>query len=235
MAVCADRRSGRRGRERVEPVFRDVGVERAQVDGRELVDGLEGVREVVGVVRASTSPPRRRIARARTGRLPASGQRDAVDRRIEVVQIRRQVSQCVPDLAIGLDDACRICLPSLSSSRKSPIVTHRRRVSAPLSLMMSCGSMELPSDLDILWPSTSMMKPCVTTSRNGGRPACRGRPATSSGTSRGADRCLRDTCPPATSARAGTAAPLRGSIRSRTRRRGCRAPARTRCRRRSDR
>ena len=29
--------------------------------------------------------------------------------------------------------------------------------------------MELPSDFDILWPSSATMKPCVTTSRNGGR------------------------------------------------------------------
>ena len=43
-------------------------------------------------------------------------------------------------------------------------------ISAPLSLMMSSGSIELPSDLDILRPSSATMKPWVTTSRNGGRP-----------------------------------------------------------------
>ena len=61
--------------------------------------------------------------------------------------------------------------------------------------------------------------------------ACPGRRATSSETSRGADRCLRGRCPRATSARRETAAPLRDSSRNRTRRRGCRARARTRCRR----
>ena len=43
-------------------------------------------------------------------------------------------------------------------------------MSAPLCLMMSPGSIELPSDFDILRPSSATMNPCVTTSRYGGRP-----------------------------------------------------------------
>ncbi len=57
-----------------------------------------------------------------------------------------------------------------SSSVKSLIATQRRRISAPLSLMTSCGAMTLPSDFDILRPSRSIRKPCVSTSRYGGRP-----------------------------------------------------------------
>ena len=36
--------------------------------------------------------------------------------------------------------------------------------------MTSCGEMTLPIDFDILRPSRSIRKPCVSTSRNGGRP-----------------------------------------------------------------
>ena len=46
-----------------------------------------------------------------------------------------------------------------------------------------------------------MRKPWVRTSRYGGRPVSPARPAASSGTSRGADRCLRDTCLPASQLR----------------------------------
>ena len=56
--------------------------------------------------------------------------------------------------------------------------------------------------------------------------ACRGRRAASSGTSRDTGRCPRDTGRPATAGRRGDRAPPRGSIPSRTRRRGCRARAR---------
>ena len=43
-------------------------------------------------------------------------------------------------------------------------------MSAPLSLMTSCGSTELPSDFDIFRPSSATMKPWVSTWRNGARP-----------------------------------------------------------------
>ena len=36
--------------------------------------------------------------------------------------------------------------------------------------MTSCGAMTLPSDFDILRPSSSSVKPCVTTMSNGARP-----------------------------------------------------------------
>ena len=99
--------------------------------------------------------------------------------------------------------------------------------------MTSCGRIVLPSDFDIFRPSSSTTKPWVSDlpERRRGR-ACRGRRAASSGTSRGAGRCLRGRGRPARSARAGTAAPPRGWSPSRTTRRGCRARARTRCRRR---
>src|SRR5436309_2853817 len=43
-------------------------------------------------------------------------------------------------------------------------------MSAPLCLMTSSGSSELPSDFDIFLSSSAMMNPLVTTCRNGGRP-----------------------------------------------------------------
>ena len=43
-------------------------------------------------------------------------------------------------------------------------------ISAPLSLMMSCGRMVLPSDLDIFLPSSSTTNPWVITALKGGRP-----------------------------------------------------------------
>ena len=41
--------------------------------------------------------------------------------------------------------------------------THRRRMSAPDCLMTSCGATMLPSDFDILRPSSSSTKPWVST------------------------------------------------------------------------
>ena len=43
-------------------------------------------------------------------------------------------------------------------------------MSAPDCLMTSCGAMTLPSDFDILCPSSSSTKPCVSTMSNGARP-----------------------------------------------------------------
>ena len=64
----------------------------------------------------------------------------------------------------------RISLLTRNSSVNSVIATHSRMISAPLSLMTSCGTIVFPSDFDILRPSRSIRKPCVRTSRNGGRP-----------------------------------------------------------------
>src|SRR5215207_1934103 len=36
--------------------------------------------------------------------------------------------------------------------------------------MISCGRITLPTDFDIFRPSRSIRNPCVSTSRNGGRP-----------------------------------------------------------------
>src|SRR5258707_15506219 len=43
-------------------------------------------------------------------------------------------------------------------------------MSAPLCFMTSCGAMTLPSDFDILRPSSSRTKPCVKTASYGARP-----------------------------------------------------------------
>ena len=45
-----------------------------------------------------------------------------------------------------------------------------RRMSAPDCLMTSCGNTWLPSDFDILRPSSASTKPCVSTTSNGARP-----------------------------------------------------------------
>src|SRR5215468_4115654 len=43
-------------------------------------------------------------------------------------------------------------------------------MSAPECLITSCGATTLPSDFDILRPSSSRVKPCVTTTSNGAPP-----------------------------------------------------------------
>ena len=45
-----------------------------------------------------------------------------------------------------------------------------RRMSAPDCLITSCGASTLPSDFDILRPSSAMVKPWVSTMSNGARP-----------------------------------------------------------------
>ena len=63
---CLRRTALRRCRaERVEPILRDVGVERAEIDGRELVDRLEDRRIVV--VRVGVDDRRRRRSVSRQG------------------------------------------------------------------------------------------------------------------------------------------------------------------------
>ena len=126
----------------------------------------------------------------------------------------------------------RICLPTRSSSRKSLIATHRRRISAPLSLITSCGWIDVAERLRHL-AAVDVDQEAVRqhlAERRRAR-ACPARRAASSGTSRGAGRCLRDRCRPATSGRRGRGARPRGSTPSRTTRRECRARARTPCRR----
>src|SRR5262249_19063282 len=44
-----------------------------------------------------------------------------------------------------------------------------RRMSAPDCLITSCGAVTLPSDFDILRPSSSSTKPCVSTTSKGAR------------------------------------------------------------------
>src|SRR6187455_3666796 len=43
-------------------------------------------------------------------------------------------------------------------------------MSAPESLITSCGAVTLPVDFDILRPCSSSTKPCVSTRSNGARP-----------------------------------------------------------------
>ncbi len=56
------------------------------------------------------------------------------------------------------------------SSVTSEFITHRRRMSAPYSSVTFCGAITLPSDLLILRPCSSSVKPCVSTALNGARP-----------------------------------------------------------------
>ena len=106
-----DRRLGRPPRPRpggegVEPVLGDVDVERAQVDGQEVVHGVRDRLELVALAGGQD----------RGGDLPVAGQgvavhffelggRQAIDRRIEVEQVRHENPQRVADLAVRFDHA----------------------------------------------------------------------------------------------------------------------------------
>ncbi len=50
------------------------------------------------------------------------------------------------------------------------LATHRRRISAPSVSEIFCGASVLPIDLDILRPSPSTTKPCVSSDLYGGTP-----------------------------------------------------------------
>ena len=118
---------------------------------------------------------------------------------------------------------CRICLPTRSSSRKSLIATQSRSdLGAALldDFLRRDGVAERLRHLAAVDVDHEAVGEHFAERRASAR--ARGRPAASSGTSRDADRCPRDRCRPATSARRGTAARPRGSSPSRTRRRGCR-------------
>ena len=52
---------------------------------------------------------------------------------------------------------------SLPDFRALTDAVHKRRISAPKLLVISDGVTTLPNDLDILWPFTSTVKPCVST------------------------------------------------------------------------
>ena len=169
------RRAARRraGGERIEPILRHVGVERRQVDGRQLVDALEDRREVVARRRRRGSSPRgvARSARARSDRPPACrraapGRAPDRSRRGSPAGSGRCCGSSGTPRPPAAGSACRrAALRGSRSSRPTAAA-----ISAPLSLITSCGRMVLPSDFDILRPSTSIRKPCVSTSRNGGRP-----------------------------------------------------------------
>ena len=57
-----------------------------------------------------------------------------------------------------------------TSELVSTEATHRRMMSAPISSQTLLGSMTLPSDLDILRPWPSRVKPCETTALYGAWP-----------------------------------------------------------------
>ena len=71
-AVCAERRSTDVRMERVQPILGNVEVERAEIDGDELVDGLKDGLEVVRVVTAPARQPRARANRASMNRSTSS-------------------------------------------------------------------------------------------------------------------------------------------------------------------
>ena len=95
-------------------------------------------------------------------------------------------------LDIGLQDFRRRCADRPHSPTEQ---THIRRMSAPYCLITSCGATTLPSDFDILRPSSASTKPCVSTTSKGAGRGCRSFPAATTGTSRDAGRSLRDTSP----------------------------------------
>jgi hypothetical protein len=70
----------------------------------------------------------------------------------------------VAQLAIGLDEGLQ---DLLADAQIVGIIgcaaTQRRRMSAPESLMMSCGAVTLPFDFDIFSPFSSRQKPWVRT------------------------------------------------------------------------
>ncbi len=108
-------------------------------------------------------------------------------------------------------------------------------ISAPSRFDTSCGSMPLPSDLLILRPSPSTVKPCVSSALYGGRPSsieavssdewnqprCWSEPSRY----RSAGNCSSNPC-------ASRAARASASCRNRTTRRACRGSSRTCWRRR---
>ena len=173
IAVWPERLAADDAAEGVHAVLGHVDVERAHVDGDELVRRLEDGGIVVVVVRLDD--PRRALG--------VAGQQPAVDllhafasgtvrrRRVEVVEVGDQHPQHVADLAVGLDrcasgSPCRCGCPRGSR----PSTPTAAALSAPLCVMTSCGATPLPSDFDILRPSSAMTKPWVSTWSNGARP-----------------------------------------------------------------
>ena len=52
-------------------------------------------------------------------------------------------------------------LEILTSDLKSEDNTHNLKISAPYSLIISCGLIPFPADFDIFLPSSSITQPCV--------------------------------------------------------------------------
>ena len=92
--------------ERVQPILGDVGVERAQIDRRERVQPLEDGGVVVLGVRLDDALAELAVAPEDVAvDFLEAIERHSIDGRIEVVQIRQQIPERVPDLAIRLDRA----------------------------------------------------------------------------------------------------------------------------------
>ena len=136
---------------------------------------------------------------APSARAPASRRRPTAPLRVEAVEAAQQIAQRVAQAAIGvglvLQDLRADALVLGVVGADHP---QAQDVGAVLVASPSCGAMMLPSDFDILRPSSSSVKPCVST-RVVGRAAARaaGSPAARNGTSRDAGRSLRDRARPA--------------------------------------
>ncbi len=92
--------------ERVEPVLRHVGVERAQVDRDERIHGLEDRAVFVVAVRPADLQRHLGVAREDVAvHLLHRRHLHEVDVGMEVVQVRHQIAEGVADLAVGLDRA----------------------------------------------------------------------------------------------------------------------------------
>ena len=86
-------------------------------------------------------------------------------------EIAEHPAQGVAQLAVGLDRGLEDFRPDAqivgSSRRRTPTAARYRR---PTALITSCGATTLPSDFDILRPSSSSTKPWVSTTSKGARP-----------------------------------------------------------------
>ena len=235
IAVCAERRSRDRARERVEPILRDVGVERAQVDRRERVQRLEDRAVVVVLVgRAGSAPPTSRVAGEDVAvDLFELATRHQVGRRIEVVQVgRRRYRSVLRIFRYASTDARQDLLAEPDLLR---VVAHRH----PQPQDVGAALLDDVLRLDRVAERLRHLPAVVGDDEAVGEHLAERRPAARAEADE--QRALEpaamlvaafevDVGRPG-QLRAGPTAPPRGSIPSRTRRRGCSSRARTPCRR----
>ncbi len=222
--------------ERVEPILRHVDVERAQIDGRERVQRLEDRRVVVRrrTPCSDRAAPAPRSARGCSGRPPpAAPASHLVDGRVEVVQVRRRrYAQRVADLPVRLDGAREDLLAEADLLR---VVAHRHPQPQDVGAALLDDVLRLDRVAERLrhLPAVLVDDEAVRDDLlNGGRPRV---------PSADEQRALEPAAVLVAALEVDVgrprqlgphrAAPPRGSIRSRTRRRGCSSRARTPCRR----